>query len=569
MLTITSEPYNIASEDDPKAQPVPLSDCLQWCLQAAPSDAISVLGSTASVVISWPAVPTVPANGTTFTIWGKAFTVNNSTPFAAMTFEVTTSGTQTAQNMVNMLNGNLFFRRAATIQVTGVSSRDVLIDWDECREQASFGDDAMNMDNLITAGASVVVTNGVSPEYVAGYRIDFRLLKWTAQGGGQWLPVTEFEGIEPNKGCATVSELCLNLVQNAAQNLHTPMFDLVNEGEPDNLEENILGRFKLEYGWTYRDADCQPQSGTFMQSGEVLVWNAAFEPKEIYGVRRYWKGAVGGFPPGESFPNFLTTQPKFLSVCTDSFATLWMLNSFTNDYPDTASVQLRFIVYKKGVAGVFAIYTPDAYPLAEWYQPYIFNVSVGRVLDNVAGIDETTLEKYEVQIRLLDGSDVFIADASEYLTYVINPNCCEENTDLYFLTPAGGMGTLLCRVEEKEVNQEGTEIFTDVPCNTLAGYQVTKAKYGGRSLSNIRSFEKITVSAYEAFTPDYVDYFRQFKASPQRWIRIRATDGTWMVHKFIPDTGGVKIFRAGEFVQLTATGSLQDIPIQLPNELVL
>ena len=568
MITINSQPPNTANPDaGPRSQPVPLSDCLQWCLQADAADGITTLGSQATVVITWPATPTVPANGTEFTLWGYTFTVDNSAAYTSMSFQVTTSGTTTARNMVNMLNANLFFRRAARIIVSGATSREVQITWTECREQQSFGDDAMNLDALVAAGASKVVTNGVSPEYVDGYRLIFRLLKYST-AAQTFLPVTQFEGIEPNRGCSTIEETCINLIQDAAANLYTPMPDLVTEGEPDNLTDSVTGRFKLEYGWTYRDANCQPKSGTLRQSNEVLVWNAAFEPKENYGVRRYWMGADGGYPDGQFLPDFLTTQPKRLSICTDSYSWLWLLNSFADDYPDAGSLLLRIAVYKKGVVGV-AETLEFTYPVVEWYQHYVFNVSAGRVLENAALVTAETLESYEVQVVLLDSSDEILANASEYLAYVVAPSCCEKSTDVYFLTPAGGIGTMLVRVEETEIVQEGKEILTDVPCNTAGDFQTVRARYGGRSLSQITAYERISISAVEMATDENVQYFKHFKMSPQRWVRMEAADGTHMAYKFIPEPGGVQIFRAGENVVLRASGRLIDVTLQQPNEVDL
>jgi hypothetical protein len=42
-----------------------------------------------------------------------------------------------------------------------------------------------------------------------------------------------------------------------------------------------------------------------------------------------------------------------------------------------------------------------------------------------------------------------------------------------------------------------------------------------------------------------------------------------MAFKFLPEPGGVQIFRAGENVVLRATGRLIDLPIQQPNEVDL
>lgn len=85
-------------------------------------------------------------------------------------------------------------------------------------------------------------------------------------------------------------------------------------------------------------------------------------------------------------------------------------------------------------------------------------------------------------------------------------------------------------------------------------------------LSQIRSYEKVTLRARRNFSDEEVAYFRSLKASPERWIQVPETGetGGYIAKRLLVDTGGVKIMQSGEYIDLIITGTMQDIPIQSP-----
>jgi hypothetical protein len=142
MITVNSEPYSVpitTATADPKMPPVPVSDCFKWCLQLDDADGVIVAGTRPTVAVTIPITCTVPANGTVLTIWGKNFTVQSGSDFTSTSFKVVASGLQTAQNFIQMINGNIFFSRAVTYALTVPGSLLVTLTWNECREQSNFG----------------------------------------------------------------------------------------------------------------------------------------------------------------------------------------------------------------------------------------------------------------------------------------------------------------------------------------------------------------------------------------------------------------------------------------------
>ena len=106
-----------------------------------------------------------------------------------------------------------------------------------------------------------------------------------------------------------------------------------------------------------------------------------------------------------------------------------------------------------------------------------------------------------------------------------------------------------------------------MPC-TATSLEV--AKYGGKQLVNLKNSERITISAVEIYSDDQVDFFRSFKLSPERWIRVKQktysnSDVQWIAKRFIVDPGGVRIFQEGTRIELIATGYMADIPVQTPS----
>lgn len=569
MITLSNTPgsYNT----DPLTQNPPpdtVGECLDFGLTPDNADGIGTAGVKAQVVFSVPNPPSVVANGTEFTVWGKTFTVDDTQPFTSTSFKVTTNMLETALNMRDMFGANVFFANAVNILVDVNVPTTVTLQWKECRAQDNFTGLNMDFTNMSGTGITMVPTNGTTPVYVDGYIIGVQLMKYdpdqvNANSFG-YIPITKLEGVTPKRGCSAISAVEIDYRRDIGRTLYTPMPDLTTTAEIPFNTPTIMGTFKLFYGWTYRDGNCQPQSGTFVQSaGSINVLNAAFELEEPYKMRRYWGDHPAGFPPGQFVQDFLTNQPKTMRVCQNSFLWVWLLNGFTISNPTTYKLRLTVAIYKKGyTGGVFEFLTYDKIVGGiQWYVPN-WNVSVQRIIsEGTLTIDE--LEKYSIQVTGYDAANEVLYNASEYLTYLVDETCCGSMTDIYFLTPPGGIGTLVVDVLEREITQTGKEICLDIPCNTGDS---ERAKYGGRIMGNLRAYEEITVRARENWTEEHLAYFRAFKASPERWVRVKSGDG-WLAKRFLVTPGSVRIYKDGEKLELVASGYTDDIPLQTPKNL--
>lgn len=368
------------------------------------------------------------------------------------------------------------------------------------------------------------------------------------------------------------------MVRDAARLINTPMPDLAIDSEIDPADDTVSGIYALQYGWTYRDDECQPVSGEFAETGDVMVVNAAFALEDKSGIADFWQRPT----PGDGFlrNRFLTNQPVRHTLGENSFAWLWLLNPFTESGALTGSgtgnpftldhIKLMVDIYEVGSAVVTDSFSVE-YPAALWYQVYNFNVSPGRIAD-----ESTTLlpdiGKYEVYVNGYNSGETEFMRLTEGLQYGVE-HACENLTDVYFLSPPGGIVTILGEVLERELEQTGTEICLDTNCTDT---RTELAKYGGRMLTNIRSFERVTWRARRNYNAQEVEMFRSFKASPERWIQVQEMDGanvttganiSYIAKRLIVDTGGVKIYQNAEYVDLVVTGYLSDIPLQTPRNL--
>lgn len=561
MLTVTKTPDSYTTAPGSTINPPDSIDqCLEFGLTPDDADGIGTPGTVATVDVDFTGTLTVPADGTSMVIWGHTFSVDNAAGVnTANTFLFTTNNLETAENFMAMIRANIYFIQATVSYRTGNSgSWRINIDWRECREQPNFSGASMDFSEFAGTGVTGAYANGTSPVYVDGYLINVRLHKYFSYLAG-FAPITDFQAIRPILSCNTASQSAIDFRRDIARTLYTPLPAMTPTAEVAFTEDNILGRYKIEHGWSFRDANCQPQSGTYALSGEILCINAAFPLQEPYGIRSYWENSPGGLPAennGNQF--FLTNQPKRMTVCQNSFLWLWLLNG---DYPSTASYPkfgLRFVVNKK----VGAQSTHDVlYNKCSWWQCMNFNVSVARAA-TLASTTADNITSYTVTVYHVDNADAFQSQFSETLTYVIE-DICANCVDVYFLTPPGGYGTLVADLIEREVSQTATEICLDVPCGLSRS---ERAAVGGRVYGNIRAFEEMTIRARMSYSAEHVAYFAAFKASPERFIRVASGTG-YIAMRFNVDTGGVRIFRDGEYIDLIAKGSLVDIPLQTAKNL--
>ena len=540
-LTLDSGPSTV--------DPIAISDCLRWVFQPDDADVVQTAGANAELVCTFANSPTAPSNGTAFTIWGFAMEVQSGTDYTANTFKVVAGDKlATMNNFAAMLQTNYYFLRDTTLAI-GAST--VTVTWNDCGEQPNFGAAQMDFDNLISGVmTTAVATNGTTAVYTGGYQASFRLYRVDIDGSESGF-VTAFDGISPNLLCDSAESVVFDGMPTARELLNTPLPDL-GIAHPTVDANTIIQYFSLLYGWTYQDENCQPQSGDFAYTNRSFVLNAYFEAKDVYKMRKYWPGAVGGLPGGQSYVKFLTTQPDIIRVPVDSRCWLWyMVNEAVQNWVE---LRMRIVVQKKDGSGV----TTSVIITNSGYGVNAVNVSPAYIISlALSGVDATTLDFYQVHIVTQNsGNPLDLTQITETKTYYVD-TVCDGITDLYFLTPMGGIGTIPVQIIESEAVQTGTEILLDVPCNAS---REDKARYGGRTLSNIRSYESLTLRA--TFNGQITDYFRDLKLSPQRWIRWTDETGAFIARKFIIETGGIRVFSELEHVTAEVSGFLGDIIIQ-------
>lgn len=562
MIEITEQPPGIATVSEPTQPPVPLSDCLRWCMQPDATDAITTPGSKATLTITIPATCSVPADGTTFKIWGYDFTVDSAQDFTAGSFKVVATGVLTWINLANMFYANVFFNRAVVITGSVVGSDfELVLTWRECREQPRFTVENMDLAVFTTIGGSGIAVNGISPVYVEAFRLLVRPFAWqdaTNSGVG----IGNLIGLESEKQCSTVGETCVVLNPDIAGELYTPLPELTVTSFTSTIDlgRTMMRLFSLEYGWTYRE-DCVAKSGTIMRSKKVLVLNAAFDDTDPYQMRRYWYDHPDGFPPDQFVVDYLTTQPKTIKLCNGSFKWLWMLNNWQDDFGQY-NLKARFVIYDQSnaISSIEDFIVNDSLTMgSSWHQPVNFNVSPGFLVDQF-GVNLANVSAYEVQVvgvETLD-PDAVLFNATEYLRFEVG-HCCEEITDLYFLNPCGGIDTILVTIDEIEVVQGGQEVNIEIPCGAS---RHDKATNGGRTLVNLRSYVRYKMSINLGRSEANTRWIKHLRQSPQRWIKVTDEGGTPMAKKILFDSAGVKSYENGLGITVEITGYLQDIPTQ-------
>ena len=569
-ITLTTDP----ATGSPATTPIPVSDCLQWCLQPDNEDVFTTEGTFATLQVNFPStISVIPANGTQFTIWGHTFEVDSSLGNStANAMRIQSNGNTQGSLFRQMLNANIFFAQNAVVANDGFVLRNTVVTWNGCGEQGNFSGANMDLAALVTAGATVTVTNGTTAVQVDGYTMQTRLFRVGSDGASY--AVSEFEGLRPLASCDAVSETCINYMKDAARLLLTPMPDLAIDSEIDPATDTLCSRFFIQYGWNYKDENCQPLSGNFYPSDEVFVVNAAFDTRNKYGITPYWQRHPDFPIPQQLLQKFLTNQPTYHRLAEHSYAWLWFLNPFgganyltgngTGNPFTLDHFQLLITVYEVGNVVPVEILT-ITYDPCQWYQVMNFNVSPARIADEATATTVAQLGKYTVQVKAMNDTETEFAFVSEEVVYGVDHDCGDNIRDAYFLMPQGGIGTMVCEITESDIVQEGTEICLDTPCTTD---RLEAAKYGGRQLANVRNFDVVTIRARENYGEQWREYFRAFKAAPDRYLMVKEeapnSQTTYLAKKFNPETGGVKIFQNAEYIELIATGTLSDVPVQFP-----
>ena len=527
-------------------QPIPANRPVYWEIRPDSGDVFDSTGFRPYVEIVWPGSPTVPANGTPFTIWGYAFEVQSGTAFTSNSFRVVSGNmAQTRDNFRNMLSSNFFFSRAVYFSVTGVDANILTVLWNNCRAEENFGALGMDLTAIESTGATVTVENGISPVPVEGHKIVTALLRENLFLGTSE-QITPYEGVDTVVDCAFAYPLLLDFQQQISELLYTNIPLLTANSYDIPFYTTMYQYFRLQYGWVYRE-DCTPVSGDFFQSGIVKVWNGMIEDNDVYGIRKYYMGATGGLPPGQTYVKFLTNMPDDgMLLRFDSYAWLWF---FVNKNELEPGATLKVIVNFLLSTGVGGTYSDDISNVGAEDGVLCVNASPMYVVDNTVAAD-TNLVSYTVKIYAYDGPDfVQITEAKQF--YTERQLQCSENVDVYFRNRLGGIDTLPVIITEHVSSQTGNELnFQRSPIATT----VERMTLRGRTITGAVNQRRFVIRAKHNWSEQWVDFFEAFRISTVRHIQTTGEDGLHYARKIVIEPGNITIWKEGEFIELEASG---------------
>lgn len=530
----------------PPAQPVALSDCFYWKLQPQPSDMFTTVGSKATVVLTFNANPSAPADGTQFTLWGQTLEVQSaqdSTPYSFKVYSGDANATINA--FYAMLLSNYIFINATTVEVD-YTTNTINITWNDCGEQPNFAAAQMNFAPLSSV-LSANVNNGTTPVLRDNFKVLLRLWRNDIVGSNGGF-VTAFEAVSPQGACSTPNVITFDAMPIARQMLMTRIPQIDSNAHPTVGHDGPLQYFALFHGYTYNDG-AEVRSGEFTSTVPRAVLNAYFEPNDAYKMRRFWPGAAGGYPPFQTHRKWLTSKPLYHHILRTSRAWMWYM---VNEAIETiGTLEARFVVDLGTSTPVHDVVVPNSQ-----YGVNAVNVSPAYVA-SLIGQPVESIKSYFVTVR---NNGVQITEATNFT--MVDECKPTAYTDVYFLGKYGGIETMAVEIIEEGVSQDAEEALTSIACG--AG-RFNLAAYGGRTLTGVRSFQTFKLRALDN-RPVALEFFRHMRASPQRWIRMTDDAGKPIAWKLLVDTGSITIKEAGGSVELLFSGKLNDAPIQRGNE---
>lgn len=532
-ITITSGPS--------VSQPIPVSDCLILSILPDNEDVFVIEGTFASLTVDFTN-STPPVSPISFTLWGQQLSGNANLPtnFTGTSFKYVSSDFSTAINFLSMIRANLFFSLYTTSTILPNNPNRVVITWKQCGVQGKFAGSEMSFTSLTSTGAAIVVVNGVSPEFVEGYQLLVRVQRLV---GNNIVQVSELEGLDARPSCNTLSNTVIDFMPTIKPLLFTPMPDL-NLTHPGE-QSSIMQAFYIDYGWLYR-VNCEPVSGDILQYGPFYVINSAVPAFSVSGITPYYNNNTG---------RFLTTQPLRHELAEDSYAWLWFINKLDYTGPLRLFIQLR--------TRVGASLSDSSVILANSTGPYVYALnSSPAYVASVFGISVSEIDFYLITVQYQKVPPNYSSLTSSQ-SFRVLPFC--DNDEMYFLTTAGGIATLVCEnLQTIDLEQVGTETYLQNECSTD---RVFKNKYGGRSLTGVRAKRRHTYRLRLSNSLTQAEMVADLKASPQRYVRMRGNDNNFYAAKFILEPGSITVYRYGEAVEIELSGYLaNDIPVQYSAE---
>lgn len=282
--------------------------------------------------------------------------------------------------------------------------------------------------------------------------------------------------------------------------------------------------------------------GAFQDSNVVKIANIALPIG--YSIEDYYfKGT-----PVE-LQKFLTLSPRVYSICkSGEYRWLWFIanvGAFNGDegyyyvrYTMTDSTGTTTTKEKSYVGdGVYCI------PCGTSNFPY----------------DLTDIVSYTIQVRAFTREAV-IEEITELFTFNLDQacKCGEPYTEVYFLEPLGGYGTLpiyrMDTVKAEQVN--GT---FEMPFDGSLSTSEQRLE-NGVGIHSQRSYLRLNITCRVRFTNANFEYMQGLRTAKERFVRYNV-NGKNEVWKFVPDQGSIDVYRFEDWVFAEMTGRVHvDLP---------
>lgn len=562
MINITESPDGVAQNTDvPITKPRPYSpyDCIDFCFQPDSGDVFETVGSTAKISIEFGGGVLAPVDGTEFTLQGNTLTMDSAHPFSSTSFRVETGdGIQTGLNFRGMIQANFFLSQSINANIISQSggTMHLDLDWKTCGEQAKFSGSNMDLQPLESQGMVIgFFLNGTSPVYKEGFQLITRLnMHESVFEDG--IPITSFEGLNLPKQCSEVGAVCINYADDIWQQINCPIPSLT---ELSGTTRELMRLFSVSFGSVYR-VDCQPQSGEINQS-DLFLAIAGYQPDDDRtDFSRYWANHDDGHPNGLNVVEFLTTQPKRYEICRGTVAWLWLLNNWQSS-DDTYNLRAKFVGRRWLAGNVVSISTPQFIDLGNGYFAYDLAMWFSVTPKNIAtlfGIPLEDLHSYDVSVEMWTTGGVFEKVVTETISYFLE-GCddCNEETDIYFVTPAGGIGTLPVLKTSESADQSGDSIV--LPRGCFSGLNSR-----GQVPVNLKNVSKFGFQVKLDNTPENRRWIKHFAFSPNRWVKTQKytfTDEPFSERLYL-DSNSIKVRESDEFIKWEFDGYTGDVPSQ-------
>lgn len=505
--------------------PVGNLDAVKYGITPIFGEHILSTGSYPSLTVQFNSTPQ-PTNGF-IVVFGKTFTVNNT---ATNSGNINLFDADAEQQAVNFIQGV-----TASIElfpfVEILQSIAVGLLWQVTMTyKIRVAIPTVLDDSGLTIPLPLATSNiGSAPTLEEGYKIAYQLFEGNLIGSA---PITALRHVSPkigNGSLAVNEETVIDASKQAGLIVSTTKpFNIASTTpfEDTTFSKEIF----LRFGSQISDGNSTTW-GSFADSDIVKAVNVALPIGHV--MDDYLHNTRGGDY------KFLTLSPRIVNICKNGeYHWLWFIANVEEEEGVNAC-QLKYTLnYATGVTVVKTYTMPGdgvfCIPCGTANFPY----------------DLKGVISYSIKVEF---QKAFGTSSTETFTFDLQDacQCTEPYSEIYFLEPLGGYGTLpIHKVEMVEVEQENG--YFETPIDNSLGAE-NKMLNNGVALHSPRSFERITLTVRVRFTNSNYAFVKGLRSSKERFVRYKV-NGTNEVYRFTPDAGTMEIYKYEDWVFAKMSG---------------